>query len=282
MTEKLLIIGCGDIGQRLALAIAPLGYTVTGLRRSAAENLPYLRYWQGDVSKPEQLSPLLAQGFDVIVISMTPTQSDDEGYRRAYVESCQQLMAGLDQQIQKPRLILFVSSTSVYAQNDGSWVDENSPTHPEGFAGKRLLEAEQIIMQSDYPSTIVRFSGIYGPGRHRLINQVINQRASASSGYTNRIHADDCAGALAHLIELAKSQPLAPLYLASDCEPTPMIEVVSWIAKQLKVNAFLASEVVNERGSKRIANTRLLNSGFRFCYPDFKAGYTAVLEGFSR
>lgn len=279
-TEKLLIVGCGDIGQRLARQINPLGYQVTGLRRQLVTDLPYLHYRQCDVTNAEQLHPLLAEGFDVIVISMTPAERSDEGYEKAYVNSCKQLISGLQQQTYKPRLIMFVSSTAVYAQQDGSWVDETSPTNPDGFSGKRLLEAEDIILNSDYPGSILRCSGIYGPGRHRLIEQVINQRASASPHYTNRIHAEDCAAALVHLIERAKQRPLDAIYVATDSNPAPMIEVVSWIAEQLGIHQFVAADAINERGNKRISNQRLLDTGLQLRYPDFKTGYADLLASY--
>ncbi|WP_062058361.1 SDR family oxidoreductase [Cellvibrio sp. OA-2007] len=276
--EKCLIIGCGDIGQRLALQLHPFGYQVTGLRRSVCDHLPYLHYRSGDATNLEQMRSLLAEEFNIIVISMTPGERSDAGYKQAYVDSCQVLLQALDLQQQKPRLILFVSSTAVYGQQDGSWVDETSPTTPEGFSGKRLLEAEQLIVQSGYAHIILRFSGIYGPGRRRLIDQVAQQRASASPHFTNRIHADDCAGVLAHFIEQSKQQTLDSLYLASDSSPTPMIEVVSWIAEQLGAEDFLAADAVNERGNKRISNQRLLASGYRFCHPDFRSGYATLLS----
>jgi nucleoside-diphosphate-sugar epimerase len=275
--EKCLIIGCGDIGQRLAEQLQPLGYQVTGLRRSICDNLPYLSYCSGDATSIEQMSSLLAEGFNIIFISMTPGERSDAGYKQAYVDSCRTLLQALDFQQQKPRLILFVSSTSVYAQQDGSWIDETSPTTPEGFSGKRLLEAEQLIRQSGHGHTIVRFSGIYGPGRRRLIEQVRQKRASASPHYTNRIHADDCAGVIAHLIKLQRTQDIAPIYLATDSSPTSMIDVVSWIAEQLDITDFLASDAVNERGNKQISNQRLLASGYRFMYPDFRSGYATLL-----
>ncbi|WP_286844621.1 SDR family oxidoreductase [Idiomarina sp. UBA4206] len=276
--EKCLIIGCGDIGQRLAQQLHPFGYQVTGLRRSVCDHLPYLHYRSGDATNLQQMRSLLAEGFNIIVISMTPGERSDAGYKQAYVDSCQVLLQALDLQQQKPRLILFVSSTAVYGQQDGSWVDETSPTAPEGFSGKRLLQAEQLIVQSGYAHIILRFSGIYGPGRRRLIDQVAQQRASASPYFTNRIHADDCAGVLAHFIEQSKQQTLDSLYLASDSSPTPMIEVVSWIAEQLGVEDFLAVDAVNERGNKRISNQRLLASGYRFRYPDFRSGYATLLS----
>lgn len=277
--EKLLIIGCGDIGQRLAQQLNPNRYRITGVRRHPPEDLHYLRYHACDATQTGQLETLLGhQAFDVIVISMTPAERSDMGYEQAYVQTCRNLVAGLKRHQRRPRLILFVSSTAVYGQNDGSWVDESSPTQPESFSGKRLLEAEQVIKQSGFAHSSIRFSGIYGPGRNRLIEQVKQQRASASPHYTNRIHADDCAGVLAHLIELQHKQDLAPVYLATDSSPTPMVEVVSWIAGQLGIVDFLAPDVVNERGNKRISNRGLLATGYLFRYPDFRAGYTGLIN----
>ena len=274
---RVLVIGCGDLGLRLAQQLAPQGYAVTGLRRSAKADLPFLNYVVGDAADVETLTSLLSNGFDIIVITMTPGERTDSGYRRAYVDTCTQLIHSLHASNQRP-LLLFVSSTGVYAQDDGTWINEESPTTPESFSGIRLLEAEQAIAQSGFAYTVIRFSGIYGPGRNRLIEQVKQGRASASRAYTNRIHADDCAGVLAHLIKLSKQQPLASLYLASDCAPTLMVNVVSWIAEQLNVENFLSPDAVNERGNKRIDNRRLLQSGYRFIYPDYKEGYREIIK----
>jgi hypothetical protein len=111
-----------------------------------------------------------------------------------------------------------------------------------------------------------------------LIEQVVQQRASASTAYTNRIHADDCAGVLAHLIKLSEQQPLAPVYLATDSSPTPMVDVVSWIAVQLGIENFLSSDANNERGNKCISNQRLLETGYQFIFKGYQQGYTEILK----
>lgn len=280
--QKLLILGCGDIGQRLAQQLAPRGYRVTGLRRSPCADLAQLQYRQGDAADAACLDGLWREGFDVVLITMTPAERSDAGYRRAYVDSCHQLVASLARQQHRPRLLLFVSSTSVYGQDDGSWVDEESPACPTNFSGRRLLEAEQLLQEGaarlGIASCIVRPSGIYGPGRQRLIELVRAGRASASSHYTNRIHADDLAGALAHLIERQRQLPLAPLYLASDSAPAPMAEVVAWLAQQMGVGDCPAAGAQGERGNKRICNRRLLDAGYRLRYPDYRAGYTELLQ----
>lgn len=277
--EKLLIVGCGDIGQRLARQLDPSRYQVTGLRRNPpAGQTSNLEYRSCDVTRTDQLDSIVSQGYDIILITMTPSERSDAGYERAYVQTCRNLVDSLQRQQQRPRLIIFVSSTAVYAQDDGSWVDENSPTQPESFSGKRLLEAEQLVQESGFAHSIVRFSGIYGPGRNRLIEQVKQGRASASPHITNRIHAEDCAGVLAHLIELQTNQDLAGLYVATDSYPAPMIEVVSWIAERLGVGSFLSPDAVNERGNKRISNRRLLESGYQLQFADFRSGYAPLVD----
>lgn len=277
MKERVLIVGCGDIGHRLAQCLPQVIYEVIGLRRNPPVDASFLHYQACDVTNAEELAEVLRQDFSVIVISMTPSERSDAGYQRAYVQTCQNLVNGLQAQSLKPRLLIFVSSSAVYAQMDGGWVDENSLAEPDGFTGKRLLEAEAIIQNSGYANTIVRFSGIYGPNRNRLIEQVRQGKASASEHFTNRIHADDCARSLAHLIELnRKGQKLQPIYLATDSAPVPMVEVVTWLAEQMGVKEFLSETATNERGNKRCSNQRLLDSGFMFRYPSFKDGYVEL------
>jgi len=275
---QVLIVGCGDIGQRLAQCLPQDAYEVTGLRRNPPVDLPFLGYQACDVTNAEALAEVLKQDFAVILISMTPSERSDSGYKQAYVQTCRNLVEGLNAQSLKPRLLIFVSSTAVYGQLDGSWVDENSATQPVGYSGERLLEAEVVIQNSGYTNAIVRFSGIYGPNRNRLIEQVRQGKASSSAHFTNRIHADDCARSLAHLIELnRRGETLAPVYLATDSAPASMLEVVTWLAEQMGVTEFLSEAATNERGNKRCSNQRLLDTGFVFRYPSFKDGYAELI-----
>lgn len=280
-SEKLLIVGCGDLGLRLARELQNSHYTVTGLRRTPPADTPAcLAYRACDVNDPVAFSAALSEGYSVIVITMTPSERSDSGYQRAYVDTCQTLVDSLHSQSHQPRLLLFVSSTGVYGQEDGGLIDENSPTQPTGFSGQRLLEAEKIIRQSGFAHCIVRFSGIYGPGRNRLIQQVREGRASVSDAFTNRIHADDCAGVMAHLIDLHQQGHMrSRIYIASDCEPAPMREVITWLAAQMKLPlAVVETAGASERGNKRCNNQLLLASGYHFRYPDYRAGYSALLQ----
>jgi nucleoside-diphosphate-sugar epimerase len=279
-SEKLLIVGCGDLGQRLARELQNSNYTVIGLRRTPpATDLPYLDYRRCNIDDHAAFASILSEGYSVIVVTMTPSERSDDGYRRAYVDTCQTLVDNLHAQQHLPRLLLFVSSTGVYGEDDDSLIDEDTPTQPTGFSGQRLLDAENIVRNSGFAHCIVRFSGIYGPGRNRLIQQVREGRANLSNAFTNRIHADDCAGVLAHLLEQHRlGQTLAPVYIASDCAPAPMREVVEWLAEQMKVSLTPPENTgTSERGNKRCSNQALLNTGYRFRYPDYRAGYSTLL-----
>ena len=278
--EQVLIVGCGDIGTRFA-KILPDSFVVTGLRRNPPANTAYLRYQTCDVTDPQQLDSILKQSaFDVILVTMTPSAATDAGYAQAYVQTCKNLTASLKAHQRKPRLLVFVSSTGVYGQNDGGWVDENSPTEPDSFSGKRLLEAEQVILDGGFDSTVVRFSGIYGPGRYRLLDQVLQGRAQLSLQMTNRIHVDDCAAVIAHLVGLR--QALDAVYIASDSTAASMAEVVTWLAQQLGVVISVPPESIAELGNKGsnkcCSNRRLLASGFVLRYSGYREGYQELIR----
>jgi nucleoside-diphosphate-sugar epimerase len=278
--EKLLHLGFGDLGMQLVPLLDSSAYSITGVcRRAYAQNYSHLRIRNHDLFQRETFTELLQQAFDVIVISMTPAVRSDEGYQQAYVQTCDYLIQQLQQVNWRPRLILFVSSTSVYAQSSGEWVDENSLTEPTEFNGKRLLEAEARLRQSGFPVCVVRFSGIYGPGRDRLINQVKTGKLSASNAYTNRIHIEDCARVLAHLIQLQKVKSLESVYLASDSCPATLNQVHLWLAEKMAIkNSTIAGESVP--GGKRISNSRLLSSGFEFLYEGFEEGYSKLINDY--
>jgi nucleoside-diphosphate-sugar epimerase len=278
-SEKLLIVGCGDIGRRLAERLSGNRYRVTGVRRHPPENTPHLRYRSADIADATALEKVVTEGFDAVVVTLTPSERSAEGYRRAYVQGCEHLIQALRHQSQPPRLLIFVSSTSVYGQTNGEWVSEDSPTQPQRETARCLLEAEQRIVGSGFEHCIVRFSGIYGPDRYRLLDTVRQGRAVLSGHYTNRIHSDDCAGVLAHLLERHRQgMQLDSLYLASDNEPAPMAEVVNWLAMQMKVDQARFAPDEKSDGNKRCANTRLRATGYEFLYPDYRAGYSALLK----
>ncbi len=260
-----LLLGFGDIAQRVA---ARLPGSCTGVRRT-----PSAGCIAADATNKAALTEILAPGFDRILVTMTPTARSDSGYRDSYVAAADALAESLHQLDQRPRVV-FVSSTSVYGQASGEWVDESSATEPEHFSGKRLLEAERRLCSADLPVVIARLSGIYGPGRDRLLTQVRDGVVRRNLlAYSNRIHADDAASGLCHLLALAEP---AQCYLVSDDAPVLLTEVVRGLAKLQQVVAPEQSQGGPLSG-KRVCNARLKASGWAPAYPDWRAGYQAIM-----
>jgi nucleoside-diphosphate-sugar epimerase len=277
---RVLIAGCGDVGIALGQRLAQSGDEVWGLRRRADAIPAPIRAVQADLTRPETLAPLRGP-FDRVCYAAAAEGFSEEDYRRTYVEGVANLLRALSGGGHPVRRFVFVSSTGVYGQRDGQWVDETSPTAPGHFSGRCLLQGEHAVLDGPYPATIVRLGGIYGPGRRRLIEAVRRGDPCVEDPpvHTNRIHSDDCAGALQHLLTMTEPDAI---YLAVDCEPAPQCEVMSWLAGELGVppprRVDAGTRGSPQRGNKRCSNRRLLATGYRFRYPTYREGYRAVLR----
>jgi nucleoside-diphosphate-sugar epimerase len=287
---RILVAGCGYVGSALAAQLAADGSTVFGLRRRAAPLPAGVVPLAADLADAASLHAVLAGvehgGIDAVVYAASADRGDDEAYRRAYVEGLGHVLDWAVAQGMRPPCVLFTSSTAVYAQQDGSWVDEDSATEPVHFSGRRMLEAEGLLAASGVPGVALRLGGIYGPGRTRLVESVRTGRARIRPGpprWTNRIHRDDAAGALRHLVTRALSgEPLGRVYVGVDDEPADEAEVLHWLAARLGVpEPGSAPEEVAPSGrgasNKRCRNTRLRRSGYDFRFPSFREGYGALL-----
>lgn len=276
----LLIVGCGDLGAAVAEYFVQRDWSVHGVRRSVAA-IAGVTMIAADVTQPESLSALRAIQADYVLIALTPGEFSDQRYRAVYVDGARNILQALDRtQIKR---VFWVSSTSVYHQNAGEWVDENSPAQPQAFSGARLLEAEQIIAASGLPHTVIRFGGIYGPGRARLLRQLRGGRRSVSQPphYSNRIHRDDVVAVLQFLIEgAAHGIELQSLYLGVDTEPALMSDIEHWFADYLSLDyAALTADAPPARGgSRRCSSERLQALGFHFMYPTYRQGLPTLLE----
>ena len=281
MKKTTLIIGCGDIGIQLGKRLIDAGQRVIGVRRHIAPlEETGIEGLAADVTDPAALARL--PDADTVVYILSAARFDENAYTEAYPKGLKAVLGELEARATQPKRVFFVSSTGVYAQQAGEVVDETSETAPTGFSGLLMREAEQALLDHPMPGTVVRFSGIYGPGRDGLIRQVKEGRVAAANPpmYSNRIHRDDCAGVLAHLIALTlDDKPVEALYLASDCEPTPLHEVMTWMAGKLKVELTeTIQSPLRRRASKRCDNSRLLGTGYQFRYPTFREGYTEVIK----
>ncbi len=295
--QTVLIAGCGYVGTALgsllALLAGPAPRRVWGLRRHP-DGLPAgVEPLAADVGDPRSLDAALATlpaAPDAVVYAVAASGFSDEAYRLAYVDGPGNLLDALGRTERLPGRFVFVSSTAVYGDADGGWVDETTPPAPEGFSGRRVLEGERLLFEraaalgppagSRVGPLVVRFGGIYGPERTRLIDQVRSGEARCPDGpplWTNRIHRDDCAGVLAHLLDLPEVGDSDAVYVGVDTEPAPLCGVLDWIAARLGVEAprrVPADQAPKRRrGAKRCSSARLQATGFRFRFPTFREGY---------
>jgi nucleoside-diphosphate-sugar epimerase len=277
---RVLVAGCGYVGSALAARLAAEGHAVWGLRRTPSALPPGVAPLAADLADPDTLRDL-PPALDFVAYTAAPGGPSDDAYRAVYVDGVRNLLDALESQRQRPRRVLLTSTTGVYGDAGGDRVDEDSPAEPDDFRGERPLQGEHLLLAGGYPATVLRLGGIYGPGRTRFIDQVRDGTARCRPGiWTNRIHRDDCAGALRHLMLLGSA---APLYVGVDHEPAELCEVQRWLADRLGVPAPPVVEEPGDsqrrrRGNKRCSSERLVRSGYRFLFPTYRDGYGAMLR----
>lgn len=277
---RVLIAGCGDIGCRLGVELVAQGHEVYGVRRDVHKIPQEIHPIKADLATPTENLP---ENIDYIFYTASAGKYKDTAYYLAYVSGVKHLLKDL--QGQAVKRFFFVSSTSVFGQSNGEEVNENSATSDSNFSTKRLLEGEELVANCRYPSTIMRFGGIYGPGRTHLIDLVREGKAHCMDGvWSNRIHTNDCVGSLKHLMELNEKDPslVADLYIGVDSKPTLLCDVYDWLAEELCVPDVEQIEPKESsrqmRSNKRMSNKRLLDSGYQFNYPDYQSGYREILD----
>ena len=274
-----LIAGCGYVGCELAeqLMVQP-HVKVWGLRRNI-QGLPAgVHAIQADLTQTGKPGGW-PDTIDYVIYCVAAKSHNEDDYRQAYVSGLKNLLQCLKAEDQQPKRIFFTSSTGVYHQSDGRWVDETSQTTPLTYSGQIMLEAERLLQRSGFASTVVRFGGIYGPDRLRLLS-----RAKEGLGcnpeppvYGNRIHRDDCAGILAHLLGMDnKGVPVESVYLGVDDDPASMHDVLHWFGQALGL-ALNDNHLPPARGNKRCKNALIKSTGYTFRYPDFRSGYRNYL-----
>jgi nucleoside-diphosphate-sugar epimerase len=273
---KILIIGCGDIGSRLAQVLSYKGHQVTGLKRHPPDGSSNINYVSADITKASDVDGL-SDDFEQIFFIVSADGRNEHSYRAIYETGLDHCLAKFPKQ---PWLL--VSSTSVYGQSKGEWIDELSPAQPDSVNSQLIRQAEQKLTRANPENIIVRFSGIYGPGREYLLRMAMQSPAIQQQPpyYTNRIHQQDCVGVLAFLLsQRLAGRKLEQCYLASDDDPAPLWEVVSWLAERMKCSPPTVKPVSTDASmNKRCNNQGLKALGYRFQYPSYKDGYAALID----
>jgi len=280
---RILIAGCGYIGQAAADLLHAAGWVVEGWTRSAesAASLSAKPYpvREVDVSKPAQLAEC-AGTFDAVVHCASSSGGDAEMYRKVYLDGVRNLLETFP-----GTKLLFTSSTSVYAQRDGSWVTEESETKPMRETSRILLETERSVLASG--GIVARLAGIYGPGRSALLSKLLAGTAMIdpeNDRFVNQVHRDDIAGAL--FLLLNRDGEIAQIYNVVDDEPILQSECYRWLAQRLNRPLPPIGRSTQERkrgdSNKRVSNAKLRALGWTPQYPSFAEGIEkSVLPSFA-
>lgn len=271
----LLIVGCGDIGCRVAPLLLAQGWLVSGLCRSP-DRLPdsLSNRIQGDYTKPDSLLAASELGADFLLFTPTPTSFDQAGYQQGYAEGARAVASVLAPHI---RHILALSSTRVYAEREGGWVDEESALASTDPYVAALLLAEDELRRAA-TTTVIRPSGLYDGANPIWLREVMAGKvSSAGQQYSNRIHRDDLAHIISELLILAqRGEPIPPTLNANDDEPATIASVEAWCLKALGITATGERTSAN-RANRRVSNQRLRALGMSLQYPSYREGYAVAI-----
>lgn len=280
--SRILIAGCGYVGEAAANLFHERGWQVEGWTASVASagelsNRPYL-VRAVDIADRAAVSANPHE-FDVVLQCASSRGGDAEEYRRLYLEGAQNLIAAFP-----TATLILTSSTSVYAQKDGTIVDESSPAEPAQDKGKILREAERLVLSNR--GIVARLGGIYGPGRSFFLSKFLAGTAviEPSDRFINQVHRDDIVSALLLLAE-RRAECAGEIYNVVDDHPITPREAYTWLSSELKRPLPPAgnSAAPRKRGesNKRVSNQKLRALGWQPQFPSFSVAMTkSVLPSF--
>ncbi len=277
-----LIVGCGYLGRRVAALRRAAGRTVYGTTRTPAGAAELAGLG---------IEPVLANVLELDSLPAAEEVVHCVGYdrgagasmRSVYVDG---LAAVLDRLAGRCERLVYASSTGVYGRDDGGWVDEDEPPRPTTESGQVCLEAEGLIAAADpkIRATILRFSGLYGPGR--VVRRAAIERGESIAGdpdrWLNLVHIDDAAAAVALALD---AESTGPLYLVSDQRPVPRGEYYRAVARlvggpepRFVAPAPGSPEAAREGSNKRVDARKIREElGLSLAFPDIGTGLPQAL-----
>lgn len=289
---RIAILGCGYVGLELGRQLVDRGHAVVGVRRSADGLASIDRVGfepiGADVTDPNDLEAV--PSVDAIVFAASPSVRSDAGARALYVDGLRTVVDSFAARRPPPDRLVYTSSTGVYGDHDGEWVDETSTPQPATHRGRLLLDAERVARSHarsrGIDGTVVRFAGLYGPDRYRLERYL---EGPVTEGWLNLLHRDDAAGVVRFLLESDRGRDRT--VLAVDDEPVWRPTLAGWLAEQVgrpapavrSLEDRLADPDLSDRrrariaAQKRCSNDGLRALGYEFAYPTYRAGYRAAI-----
>ena len=271
-----MFIGFGDLATRALPALSEIADVIGVSRRP--ECLPdALRHRvHGDYGSLEGLAQAAEIEPDYLVFTPVPAGRDVVGYQQGYAEAAKHIAgAGL---LSNVRRAIYVSSTRVYAERSGGWVDEDSPL-AAGDPFVDALLAGEACFRRNATSTVVRPSGLYDGANPIMLRPILEGLSSrVGGGFTNRIHRDDAAHIIAGLIKRDFAGELLPSTLnLNDNLPVTTRELEAWCFSELGREP-VGHRDNPSRANRRVSNAKLLSMGFSLKFPSFREGYESALN----
>jgi len=240
---------------------------------------------------PESLGAL--PDADAVVFAASSGGRGAKAARKVYVDGLRCVIEEYGSRETPPERLVYTSSTGVYGDHGGAWVNEETPINPTTEKTRVLAEAEQVAIKETselgIDGTVTRFAGLYGPERYRL-DRYLN--GPVTEGYLNMVHRNDAAGVIRYLLETgrARDEPV----LVVDDEPVDKHEFADWLAdecgvtrpeKRSKAERIADGDLSMAakrriQTSKRCSNDRLRSLGYEYTYPTFREGYRDAVASF--
>ena len=289
--KRLVIFGCGYVGAALADAALALGAKVEALTRNPVKAAILegegIKGVVADLATPDWHGRILG-GADFVVNCVS--SGGPENYRASYVEGMRSILAWSAKGAQPVGTLVYTSSTSVYPQGGGALVDESADAPGSTPNGAIIRESEMLLQSASTEavkrSFILRLAGIYGPGRHHLLDQLRMGAAELGGRGDHRlnlVHRDDIVAAILACLTAPATQGSA-VFNVADSAPAMRAEVVAWLAGRLgrPVPGFDGSTGSRRGGApmpdRIISNEKLRRTlGWEPRYPDFRSGFASIL-----
>ena len=270
------VAGFGDLGGRLAPVLRARGIGCAGLRRRVEELPPEVLPLPADLTDPATLHGLTDLQPEVLLFTPTPIGRGEAGYQAGFAQAARYLAEALSNCPVKHALL--VSSTRVYAESTGAWIDESSALSTTDPCAQAIIDAEKIFLDAFEQPLILRAGGLYGKGPGHLLKRVAAGQLTPAAPlrYSNRMHRDDLIACIVHAIDGGCTGHR--ILNAVDDAPVPLQELERWLCGALGKDYKPPEEPGEPRSHKRVSNARLRDCGVALHYPDYRAGYGDVLR----
>jgi nucleoside-diphosphate-sugar epimerase len=230
-----------------------------------------------DTTEANSVEQLKDLHFDTVIVAVGMDRSRYRDVYQVYVNGLKNVLKNMADSVLQ---VIYLSSTGVYGDFGGNWVDENSPTDPQRDGGKACLGAEKLLKESRFRdrATILRMAGLYGNERIPTKTTVADKQWDrlSAAGYLNLIHVDD---AVSSICAVTDKKLTGETFLVSDSNPTLRRDYYQYLADMFNLGPIPWDETATpdpdsrSSSSKRISNRKLLTqTGLKLKHADFRSG----------